>query len=400
MKILVFSQYFYPENFRVNTLCAELVSRGNEVKVVTAYPQYPFGKIYDGYGFGVPYEREWKGVKIERLKVPPRGKTVYGLLRNTFSYVGKGNKWVKRCREKFDAVYVFEVSPVTVGLPAIAYGKKFNTPVFFNVQDLWPENVEVVMGVKNRTVLHLIDKIVDKIYAGSDTILCATRSFMKNIAARGVPEEKLRYWPQFHVKPDYAALKKPKEYEEDVFKVVFAGNIGDAQGLDLLASTAAIMKGKGVKFFIVGDGRARDSLEKKIVRLGAEKEVLFIGKVSEEAADAYVHYADCAYLSFCDNKLFDMTLPAKMQTYLACGTPVLAAAGGESAAVVREAECGFVAERKPESVKNALERFMTADRETMRRRAEAYFDAHFLPDRLIGELEKMMREKSEREKRK
>jgi len=118
MKILVVSQYFYPENFRVNALCEELVRRGHDVTVLTGYPQYPQGKIYDGYGFGVPYEKEWNGVRIERVKVRPRGKTPVGLLLNCYTFVSQGKKWVRKCKEKFDAVYVFEVSPVTVGLPA------------------------------------------------------------------------------------------------------------------------------------------------------------------------------------------------------------------------------------------------------------------------------------------
>ncbi|PWM75804.1 MAG: glycosyltransferase WbuB [Bacillota bacterium] len=393
MKILVFSQYFYPEYFRVNALCADLAARGHAVTVVTAYPQYPLGKIYDGYGFGVPYEKVWRGVNVVRLKVPPRGSNAVGLLKNTFAYVRQGKKWVKRCKEKFDAVYVFEVSPVTVGLPAVAYGKKFHVPVFFNVQDLWPENVEVVMGVKNKAVLKFIDKIVDKIYAGSDKILCASRSFAENIAARGVDREKLVYWPQFHVKPDFSALKKPECYGENAFNVVFAGNIGDAQGLDLLAETAALMKEDNIFFTVAGDGRARARLEEKIADLGVGDKVRFVGRVSEEEANAYVHYADCAYLSFQDNKLFDMTLPAKMQTYLACGTPVLAAAGGESAAIVREAQCGLVAEHRPEAVAAALRKLAASDLTAMRRNAENYFAEHFTADKLIGDLLKMMEKK-------
>ena len=399
MKILVFSQYFYPENFRVNTLCAALAARGHSVTTVTAYPQYPLGRIYDGYGFSLPYEKTWRGVNIVRLKVPPRGKNALGLLRNTFGYVRQGKKWVRRCKERFDAVYVFEVSPVTVGLPAVAYGKKFKTPVFFNVQDLWPENVEVVMGVKNKAVLKWIDKIVDKIYAGSDKILCSSRSFVKNIAARGVDQEKLVYWPQFHIKPDYAALQKPAAYEDGEFNVVFAGNIGDAQGLDLLAETAALTKEDPVRFFIVGDGRARARLEEKVTALGVGEKVRFVGRVSEEEANAYVRYADCAYLSFQDNKLFDMTIPAKMQTYLACGTPVLAAAGGESAAIVREAGCGLVSGRAPEKVAETLKKFYAADLPAMRRNAEKYFDEHFGADKLIDMLAEMMEKETDPEKR-
>ena len=198
MKILVITQYFYPETFRVNTLCIELAKRGHDVTVLTGFPQYPQGKIYDGYGFRKPYQKEWNGIKIERIKMRPRGKTPIGLLLNCWSFVLEGKKWVKRCNIRYDAVYVFEVSPVTVGLPAVAYKKKFDTPIFFNVQDLWPENVEVVLGIHNKFVISVINKIVDKIYSASDRVLCASNGFVQNIAARGVSREKLVFWPQFY----------------------------------------------------------------------------------------------------------------------------------------------------------------------------------------------------------
>ena len=125
MKILIITQYFYPETFRVNTLCAELVRRGHEVTVLTGYPQYPQGKIYPGYGYRKEYQKYWEGARIERIQMRPRGKTPMGLFLNCWSFVHEGNKWVKACKIKYDAVYVFEVSPVTVGLPAVTYKKRF-----------------------------------------------------------------------------------------------------------------------------------------------------------------------------------------------------------------------------------------------------------------------------------
>ena len=322
MKILVVTQYFYPETFRVNSLCTELVKRGHDVTVLTGFPQYPQGEIYDGYGFNKEYEHEWNGAKIERLKVLPRGKTPIGLLLNCITFVREGKKWVKNCTEKFDAVYVFEVSPVTVGLPAVEYKEKFGTPVFFNVQDLWPENVEVVLGIHNKLVINLINKIVDKIYSASDKILCSSNGFVENIKARGVPAEKLVFWPQFCDEPDFTNAEKPEIYSDDDFKIVFAGNIGEAQGLDLLLETADCLKDcSDIKFYIVGDGRARKRLEETAKANGLQN-VFFVGKVSVDAADRYIHFADCAYLSFKDNTVFNMTIPAKLQSYMACGTPI------------------------------------------------------------------------------
>ena len=395
MKILVFSQYFYPENFRINTLCRELVTRGHDVTVVTGFPQYPYGRIYDGYGFDIPYENEWNGVKICRVKVHPRGSNLLGMLRNTVDYVVQANRWVKACQEKFDAVYVFEVSPVTVGLPAVAYKQKFGVPMFFNLQDLWPENVEEVLGIRFAPLTWLINRIVDRIYGASNKILCASNGFAENLRVRGVPGEKIVFWPQFCLNPDLSQAVRPEVYGTDTFNIVFAGNLGGAQGLDLMVEAARELKGSAIRWYLVGDGRARARLEQKAKEMDVEQEVTFLGRVSEKEADRYVHFADCAYLSFKDNKIFNMTLPAKLQTYLACGTPILAAAGGESARLIGENGIGVVCRPQLEALVAAAKQAASIpeqQRRDMSRRARDYYEAHFTMDTLVQSLEKMLEE--------
>lgn len=395
MKILVISQYFYPENFRINTLCRELVNRGHDVTVMTAYPQYPGGVIFDGYGFDLPYEREWHGVKIHRVKTYPRGRGALGLLRNTVSYVTSGNRWVRECDEKFDAVFVFEVSPVTVGLPAVTYKKKFGTPVFFNLQDLWPENVHEVLGIRFPPLTWAINRVVDVIYKASDKILCTSNGFVQHLKKKGVPAEKLVFWPQFCLDPRTQPMKKPELYSSDTFNIVFTGNLGDAQGLDLLVEAARQLKGRGIRWYLVGDGRARTHLESLVEQYGLEEDVVFVGRLSEGDANRYAAYADCAYLSFRDNPLFDMTLPAKLQTYLACGVPVLAAAGGESAAIINGAGCGIAVESRLEPlVAAALEMASKSadERRTMAEAARRYYEENFTMQDLMDRLEAMMGE--------
>jgi len=395
VKILVFSQYFYPENFRINTLCRELVHRGHQVTVVTGYPQYPLGRIYEGYGFDIPYDTQWNGVRICRVKVHPRGSNLLGMLRNTVDYVVQANRWVKKCQETFDAVYVFEVSPVTVGLPAVSYKEKFHVPMFFNLQDLWPENVEEVLGIRFAPLTWLINRIVDRIYSASNKILCTSNGFAENLRRRGVEEEKIVFWPQFCLDPDMSQAEKPEIYREDTFNIVFAGNLGDAQGLDLMVEAARELKGSGIHWYLVGDGRARTRLEEKVHSCGVQEEVTFVGRVSEKEADRYVHFADCAYLSFKDNKIFNMTLPAKLQTYLACGTPILAAAGGESAQLVKYGGIGFVCRPQLEALVKTAKQAAAMSRqehEAMSRRARQYYETHFTMDRLVTELEEMLKE--------
>lgn len=397
MKILVISQYFYPETFRINTLCRELVDRGHDVTVLTAYPQYPINRLYDGYGFDIPYEKEWHGVKIERVKTYPRGNNPFTLLRNCYSYVLSANKWVKKCKEKYDAVFVFEVSPVTVGLPAVAYKKKFGTPIFFNLQDLWPENVHEVLGIRFPPLTYVINCITDKIYRNSDRILCTSNGFVKHLEKLGVAKEKLVFWPQFCLAPQFDEAKKPEIYTDDTFNIVFTGNLGDAQGLDLLVEAARELKGKGIRWYLVGDGRAKEHLKALTVQYGVEDDVVFVGRVSEAEANRYVRFADCAYLSFKNADLFNMMLPAKLQTYLACGAPILAAAGGESAAVIHEAGCGIaVAPELNTLVEGAVKMasISAEERQIMAQNARAYFEMNYTMDHLVDELIRIISEQN------
>ncbi len=393
MKILIISQYFYPENFRVNNLCKELVNRGNDVTVLTGFPQYPKGKIYDGYGFNKEYEKTWNGAKIERIKMKPRGKTPLGLILNCYSFVREGKKWVKNCNEKFDAIYVFEVSPVTVGLPAVYYKEKFGTPIFFNVQDLWPENVIHVLGIKNKFVINKINKIVDKIYTSSDKILCASKSFVEHIKKRGVEEEKLEYWPQFCDKPELDTMERPQKLSKDNFNIVYTGNIGSAQGLGLLVEAMTEISDKSVHCYFVGDGRERGNLESKVRELKLIDTVHFVGQVDENEANEYVYFADAAYISLIDNFVMDMTVPAKLQTYLACGAPMVAALGGESAKIINEANAGICVNKDAKSIANAIMEIRKKPSDEMRANAMAYFEENFNKDRLVSELVGLMKEK-------
>ncbi len=396
MNVLVISQYFYPEPFRVNSFCKELVSRGHDVTVLTGYPQYPYGKIYDGYGFNKPYETEWNGVHIERIKMLPRGKTPLGLLLNCISFVTEGKKWVKKCTKRFDAAYVFEVSPVTVGLPAVAYKEKFGTPIFFNLQDLWPENVEVILGIKNKIVISVINKIVDKIYSASDKILCTSQGFVENLKARGVPTEKLVFWPQFCETPLLDKLSRPNVLSKDTFNIVFTGNVGKAQGLDLLVEAAERLKETKVKWYIVGDGRNLAELKESVSAKQLDDKIIFVGRVSEDEANAFAHFSDCTYLSFVPNKVFNMTIPAKLQTYLACAAPILAAAEGESAKIVSEAKCGIAVSPQVDALVGAVEKllsFSNSEMDEMRNNSSDYslknFDKNMLVDRFIKLVEEI-----------
>ena len=216
-------------------------------------------------------------------------------------------------------IYVFEVSPITVALPAIKFKKKKHIPIIINIQDLWPENIIAVAGITNSIIIGLINIMVNYIYKHCDIILTASPSFVAKIQERVEDKDKVKYWPQ------YSTVAKTNEevdiYDKDYFNIVFTGNIGEAQGIDLAIEAARELKEEKICWHFVGDGRNRAKLE---------------NLVREDA--------DAALLILKPNPVFEMTIPAKLQTYLACGVPILGCVSGEGKRIIEESGAGIVSD--------------------------------------------------------
>lgn len=340
--ILVISQYFYPENFRINDLCVEWVKKGYEVTVITGIPNYPKGKFFKGYGLFRKRKETYKGVKIKRLFIFSRGKGKIKLVLNYFSFVISGWFWKLFSRIKPDLVFIFEVSPMTQALPGIWFAKKRKIPAYIYVQDLWPENLEIVGGIKNEKIISKVNKMVDYIYNNSNKILVTSESFKDNIERRGISSNKVIFWAQYAeeiYKPIY------KEKKKNSLIIMFTGNIGEAQGLDILPKVAKKVMDDtdyNIKIIMVGDGRNRSNLEREINELGVSKYFEFLGQKKPEEIPELLSKADVAFLSFSNNELFRMTIPAKLQSYMACAKPILAVALGETNKIIRESKSGLV----------------------------------------------------------
>ena len=343
-RLLIISQYFYPEQFRINDLCKEWVKRGYTVTVVTGIPNYPSGKFFKGYNWVKRRKEEYEGIHIIRLPLIPRGNSSLMLAMNYMSFVIAGWLWSHFTKIDADKVFIFEVSP------GIWYKKRKNVSCYIYVQDLWPENVEIVTGIHNRKIIHAIDRMVDYIYKNCNLILATSPSFVRRIEERGSAwrnkKSKVKYWPQY-AEDFYRPVPKKKLSDmpnDDSFKIVFTGNIGYAQGLDILPKAAAILKEKDVNcsFIIIGDGRYKGMLVKEIISVGVRSMFHMLGRKKPEEIPDYLAWCDVAFISFADNPLFEMTIPAKLQSYMACGMPILASASGETERIIREAECGVV----------------------------------------------------------
>lgn len=399
--ILVISQYFYPEEFRINDICKEWVKRGYEVTVVTGIPNYPEGKFFKGYGWFRKSKEEYEGIKIIRLPIIPRGKNPMMLVLNYFSFVFSGFIWKLFSRVKADRVFIFEVSPMTQALVGVWYAKKQRIPCYIYVQDLWPENVEIVTGIHNKQIIGAIDKMVDYIYRNCTKIFATSPSFVKRIEERASAWEektsKVLYWPQY-AEEFYRPVERvplADMSKDDKFKIVFTGNIGYAQGLDILPKTAVLLKKENVncKFIIIGDGRYRQEFEKEIAQNDVTEMFELLGRKRPEQIPCYLAWCDVAFISFADNPLFRMTVPAKLQSYMACGMPILAVASGETQRIIEDADCGIcVLERETDKVVGAIKRMISSGEQLQEwgRHATQYCSMHYRKDKLLDELEQML----------
>nr|WP_309098428.1 glycosyltransferase family 4 protein [Fredinandcohnia onubensis] len=345
--ILVISQYFYPEQFRINDICTEWVERGYKVTVITGIPNYPQGKYYNGYGLFKKRKEMYNGIEIIRIPLIPRGNNSIMLALNYLSFVVSGFLWKMFTKIKADYVFIFEVSPMTQALPGVWYAKKRQIPCYLYVQDLWPENVEIITGLTNKYIIGAIGKMVDYIYARCTRIFTTSNSFADSIEKRNVPREVIEYWPQY-AEDFYRPLEKKRIVEipnDDAFNIIFAGNIGNAQGLDILPKVAVLIKenrlNKKIRFNIVGDGRYKETLVNLVHSNNVADMFNFIPKQPANRIPEFMAASDTAFLCLTDSPLFAMTIPAKLQSYMACGIPIIASAEGETNQIIRESKAGL-----------------------------------------------------------
>ena len=404
--ILVISQYFYPEQFRINDMCQEWVKRGHKVTVVTGIPNYPQGEFYKGYGWFKNRRETWNGVEIIRLPLIARGHGSVRLALNYLSFVVSGFFWSHFTGLKADYAFTFEVSPMTQALLGVWIAKRRKIPNYLYVQDLWPENVEIVTGIHSKAVLGPISRMVNYIYKRCDAIFATSPSFVTDIQKRCPgQEQKVHYLPQYaedFYKPAASRYSESRnepginsaEESSKIFKIAFTGNIGKAQGLEILPKTATLLKGKAnVNFTIVGDGRNKAELIKQIEQIGVGDMFTMVDRQPAEKIPAILAECDAAFISFMDTPLFAKTIPAKLQSYMACGMPIVASACGETARIVCEANCGVCA---PIGDADALTQAILGlindpALPQMGKNAVEYSKLHFSKVKLMDELEKYWR---------
>lgn len=348
MHILVVSQYFWPENFRINDLVGEWLERGHQVTVLTGVPNYPAGEVFDSYLKKPDAYVNYQGARVVRVPMFARGKGSIRLALNYLSFVLSGLVWgAWRLRgAKPDVIFVFEPSPVTVGLPAVFLSRLKSAPIVFWVLDLWPETLAAMGVFRSRLVLAMIGRVVGFIYDRCALVLGQSRGFLGSISNYCADAAKVRYFPSWaeEVFVDLGVVVPAVEVPalEDGFTVVFAGNIGEAQDMPAVLDAAQLlMDSPFVRWVIVGDGRKFEWLQSEVIRRGLEDRVLLPGRHSLERMPSFFAHADALLVSLKRDPVFSLTIPGKVQSYLVAGLPVLGMLDGEGAAVIQEARAGL-----------------------------------------------------------
>lgn len=396
--ILIISQIFHPDEFRINDIALELKSRGFKVSVVTGYPNYPEGKIPKEYQSHKITKETYEGIEITRLPIIERGKdNKIKLMLNYASFPVSGFFWNLFNDIDADAVFIYEASPMSQALPGVWHAKKQNIPCYMYVMDLWPENLEVVGNISSPLILKPIEKMVDYIYAGCDRIFTPSKAFIERIAARGVPEEKIEYWPQYAESCYYPVNKANVTIDaipqDGILNLTFAGNIGYAQGLELLPQLASKLKDndKRVRFNLIGDGRYKQKLISEIEDLSVMEYFNFIDRQPPEKIKKYMALSDASLILLSKHKLFELYIPAKVQSSLACGIPIIGSISGETKRIIDGAEIGYCSEAGDlEGLYQNISQFAglaPPERSAMKENALQYYQNNFEKEKLMDELE-------------
>jgi glycosyltransferase involved in cell wall biosynthesis len=400
MKVLLVTQYFYPENFKSNDIAIELIKRGYQVTVLTGLPNYPEGKIYHNYGFFKNKSENFHGANVIRTWLIPRGKGGgIRLFLNYFSWAffASIKAFFLAFTTKFDLILVHEPSPITQGFPAIVVKKIQKIPLHFWVLDLWPESLTSAGGINNKYVLAIFTKMVKYIYNSSDKILISSRSFKESIVAKGDYEEKLIYFPNWaedSISKGTSNFPIPEVPEG--FKVIFAGNIGVAQDMDSIMKAALILKNEfQIQFVIIGDGRIKESVEQFIKDHDLQRTVQLMGRFPIDAMKTFFNHADALLVTLKDEIVFNLTVPAKLQAYMSTQKPILGMLNGEGAQIIRDSDCGFVANAGDYKVlaQHVLDLYQLpqTQREVLGENGFKYYNKNFTIDTCIDNLDKILK---------
>ena len=392
MKILVVSQYYYPEQFRINELCEELVRRGHAVTVFTGLPNYPAGEIFAGYENC--FSQMHNGVRILRCKNRPRKQGAVNLALNYLSFIVTAGRAARKLAPDFDVIYVYQLSPVTSAIPALQFKKRTGLPLYLYCLDIWPESIRDLIPDTRSLIYRLMQAWCVRIYNGADVVGVTSLPFREYLHREcRVPLEKLTYLPQHG--EDMMAMGELSTEDNGCTDIVFMGNVGAAQNLENVARAVAIMQTRcPFMIHIVGVGSGLESLKACVRELGVEAHFCFHGRHPITKMPDFYRLADACLLTLYADTAAGDTIPGKLQGYMSAGKPILAAINGAAAQVIRDAECGLCVEAgNPELLARAMTEFVEHPERFARcgENGRRYFEEHFSLEIVADQLEKSLK---------
>lgn len=348
MRLLVITQYFWPETFKINDVVQEMVKRGHKVTILTGIPNYPDGFIFEDYKNNPNKYSNYDGADIIRIPMIPRGKGKLNLLMNYISFAFNAVivGFIKLKKMNFDAIFVYEPSPITVGIPSSFFRYTKKIPVIFWVQDLWPESLKAVGVIKSKSILSFIGLIVSFVYRNCDLILTQSKSFIPEIKKYAPENTNIKYFPGW-AEPVFENINTVNYADEiktdhETFKILFAGNIGVAQDFPAILNAVELIKDlKNIKWYVIGDGRNADWVKKQIKLRKLEKNIIMLGRFELDKMPSFFKHADALLVTLADEPIYSMTIPSKIQPYLSSGIPIIGMLNGEGAELIEENKAGF-----------------------------------------------------------
>lgn len=395
MKILIISQYFWPETFRINEIVTSLLARDIHVDILTGQPNYPDGKIYSGYKFWGLQRQAWNGTNLFRVPLFPRGKrNSINLALNYTSFAISASifGFFRFLNRSYDVIFVYAPSPLLQALPALFLGWLKRVPVVLYVQDLWPDSLEATGYIKSQLIIRCVKLIVSFIYKRTDFILVSSQPFKDIIHSYGT-KAKIIYYPNSveNMFSDPESGLKPMIPELDTgFKVVFAGNVGSAQAVQVIVDAAKLLREySDIRFIVVGSGSELDWMKNQILSHDM-RNLFLVGRYPVEAMPNILSRASALLVTLADRPIFALTVPNKIQAYLAVGRPIVACMNGEGARIVEEAGAGISMPAEDGAALAAgilkLYELPDSERVQMGKNGQSYFAKNFEHEQLIDKL--------------
>lgn len=384
MKILVICQYYYPEPLRITDICEELVRAGHDVTVVTGTPNYPMGNIYPGYENNKRQDEIVNGVKVHRCAIHPRKTGVIHRVWNYYSYPYVSSKYISQLDDSFDVVFINQLSPVLMAKAGIQYAKRHNKKSVLYCLDLWPASLGVV-GLNTGAIYKWFHRVSQKIYRSVDKILISSQSFSKYFAEEFRIEDTV-YLPQYA--EDAFVPECCRKIPNDYIDLMFAGNIGTAQSVDTIIKAAALCKDiPNLRWHILGDGVELENC--KILAQKLEAPVIFHGRKPMNEMPKYYAMADAMLVTMKKDPVISLTLPGKVQSYMAAEKPIIGAIDGETYKIITESACGFCCKAEDEvGLASCVKRFMENRAIDFGKNGRLMYTNHFSKDVFIRKLEK------------